>query len=76
MTDRALHNFAKNLRTLRRYHDETQIELAGILYISPSTLRAYESERQTPNLEVLVGIANHYNVSIDALIRDGNELPL
>lgn len=57
------------LRDLREDHDLTQRELAEKLHISQNTYSQYENGvRQLP-IEMLIAIANIYNVSTDYILR-------
>ncbi len=58
----------ENLRTLRENANLTQRDFAKILDISKTTLCYYEQGKISPSVEMLVKIADYFDVSIDYLI--------
>ena len=56
------------LKMLRKQVGLTQANLAKKLKISPSTIGMYEQGRREPDSEMLVKIAELFNVSVDYLI--------
>lgn len=62
---------AKRLRALREKQREKQSSVASSIGITESTLSAYEKGTRKPSFDVLLKIAQYYNVSIDYLV--GNE---
>lgn len=70
MTDQVRENFSRNLRILRKTHDETLADLAKAIYVSLNTIYNYEQGIALPRLDTVVLIAEHYNVQVDALVRN------
>jgi len=61
--------FHKNLKELRLSLDLTQKEVAKAINISPRTLGYYENGERFPNKpEILLKIADYFDVSIDYLL--------
>lgn len=58
----------KILRDLREKHNYTQRELAKALNITPACLSKYETGRSTPSPDMLIKIADTFNVSVDYLL--------
>ena len=58
----------KNLRYLRKSKGWTQDEFAVKLGIKRSLIGAYEEERAEPKLEVLEGISEMFNLTLDELL--------
>lgn len=54
---------------LRKSKDLTQEQLAELLNIGKSTLAMYETDKREPASEVLIKIADFFNVTIDYLLR-------
>ena len=52
----------------------TQFELAKRINLTPTSLSRYLKGTQEPKLEVIVKMANEFNVSIDYLIGTKNRL--
>ncbi len=56
------------LKELREQKNESQQKLAMILNISQTMISRYEKGQAYPDIETLMAIAKHYNVSVDYLI--------
>lgn len=67
-------SFGKRLRELREGRSLSQLELSKILNISNSTLSLYESDKRSPDQDMLKKIADFFDVSIDYLL-DRNDDP-
>ena len=60
--------FAENLKCLREKKNLTQQGLADVLGISASAITMWEQKNRTPDIEMIVCIANFFEVSLDKLI--------
>ncbi len=60
--------FAERLKLLRSEKKITQLQLANIIKVAPSTIGMYERGSREPNIETIKTIANLFNVSSDYLI--------
>lgn len=60
-------NLGENLQTLRKELDYSQKDFADFLGIPQPSLSAYENNRNSPTIEVLINIAKKCNVSLDWL---------
>jgi transcriptional regulator with XRE-family HTH domain len=60
-------DIGKKIRTLRLQKNIPQNDLAQILGVSKSTMSNYERNYSTPDPDLLVKIADYFNVSIDYL---------
>lgn len=58
----------KNLRNIREDRDIKQREIATLLNISQNTYSQYETGVISLTAEVLIKLADYYNVSIDFLL--------
>jgi transcriptional regulator with XRE-family HTH domain len=59
-----------NIRFLRNKNGRTsQTDLANELGLTRSALSSYEDGRAEPKLEVLINIANYFNLGIDELLK-------
>ena len=56
------------LAEVRKFHHDTQKDLAYYLHVSPSTVRSWERNSSSPSYEMLVTICRHYDVSADYLL--------
>lgn len=55
----------KRIKNLRVDHDLKQIELANYLGVSQNTYSDYELGKINVPIDILIKIANYYNVSLD-----------
>ena len=62
-------NVAKNITELRIRNEMTQIELAQQLNYSDKTISKWERGESTPDVAVLVQMADIFGVSLDYLVR-------
>lgn len=58
----------RRISALRRASGMSQIQFAQKLNISPSTAGMYEQGRRTPNIDILVAMAQLFSVSLDYLL--------
>lgn len=62
-------NFGKNLKYYRKQKHMSQEELSSKLSISRQALSSYEVGKRTCTLDMLIEIADLFDISIDELIR-------
>lgn len=60
-----------NIRKLRLEREWTQEELADRLGVSRSAMGNYERELREPGIDLLIKLADTFNVSIDELVGRG-----
>lgn len=60
--------FAEQLKTLRKINGLTQKELAEKLKIKQNSYSDWENGKSEPNIEMLVRIADYFDVSLDYLL--------
>lgn len=58
----------KNLRALREDNDIKQFEIANYLGVSQNTYSQYETGKIALTDQILIKLADYYNVSIDYLM--------
>ena len=58
----------QNIRNLREDNDKLQIEMATYLNIRQTTYSKYELGKINVPVEVLIKIADYYDVSLDYLV--------
>lgn len=56
------------LKELRKERGMTQKEVAQKLNITDRTYGHYETGRREPSIDILIEIAEYYNISIDLLV--------
>ena len=67
-------NLSENLKKLRAENNLTQEQLAGKLQVSRSTISSWETGRSYPDLEMVIGICDCFNVSLDFLLREDQKM--
>ena len=60
--------FGKRLQALRKSRKMSQVQMAMSLNISTQYLSNIENGQRRPSIELLVHMANHFQVSLDYLI--------
>ncbi|HII4461556.1 helix-turn-helix domain-containing protein [Clostridium perfringens] len=65
--------FYKRLRQLRESKELSQKDLADILKVGPSTVSMWEQGKRIPDSDMLIILANYFNVSIDYLLGRTND---
>ena len=67
-------SFAERLQELREDKGISRKDLAASLNITVSALGMYEQGRREPNMEMLIKLADYFDVSLDFLVgRSFNE---
>ncbi len=56
------------LKTIRLSKNITQKQLATEVGLTEAAIQNYENERRKPNYDVLISIADYFDVSIDYLV--------
>lgn len=64
--------FSERLRELRNEKEISQKELAAELFVSQQTVAKWETDRSTPNPEMISKIAQYFEVSSDYLLGISN----
>jgi transcriptional regulator, XRE family len=60
-------DFGTKLKLLRRDKKISQFQLSKILFVSESTIGMYETNKIRPSHEILLAIAEYFDVSLDEL---------
>ncbi len=58
----------KNLRLIRKQHNISMKKLGEAINLGESTISQYESGNREPSFDILIKIADYFNVSIDYLL--------
>lgn len=67
-------NFAERLRELRKDNQCTQKQLAAFLGLTPNCICEWENLRSEPSLASLLKIAAYFEVSVDYLVGNSDDL--
>ncbi|WP_277934755.1 helix-turn-helix domain-containing protein [Parablautia intestinalis] len=58
----------KQLKLLREVKKQSQQDVCSRLNIEQSTLANYENDKRIPKIDILIRLAEYYNVSVDELL--------
>ena len=65
-------DFGQQIKKVRNDHGLTQEEMANKLNVSRQTISSWENNRNLPDLELVVQIAEKFNLSVDELLTGEN----
>lgn len=65
--------FAERLVALRKSHNLTQKQLASAIGLSEVGIQNYEGNRRKPAYDVLLALADYFDVSLDYLVGRSDE---
>jgi transcriptional regulator with XRE-family HTH domain len=66
--------FSEQIKKLRKDKKLRQDDLAQTLHVSRQTISSWETDRNLPDLEMIVAIASFYHISLDELILGGSNM--
>lgn len=69
--------FGEKLKRLLLLHDESQSTIAKLCEIKPSTVSTWINQKEPgfyPKVEYLIKIADHFNLTMDELIKGDIEI--
>ncbi len=66
----------KKIKSLRKKSNYTQAELARQIGVAKSTIAAYENDSRQPSYDVLIKLADIFNVTTDNILLNGKETVL
>lgn len=61
-------SFGSNLEQFRKAKKVSQASLGASLGLTQQMISSYEKDLSSPNVDVLVKLADYFNISIDALV--------
>jgi len=67
--------FSETLKKLRNEKNISQKKLAEALFISQQAIAKWETDKASPNPEMITKIADYFNVSADYLLGKEDSLP-
>lgn len=59
---------SENIRFFRKHYDLTQEQLAEIMGVTVGAVSKWEADRTTPDLTLIVRLADYFEVSVDVLL--------
>ncbi len=67
-TKESRHAIAERLRAVRMQHGYSQKEIADLADINPTTYSGYENKISLPHINILIRLADAYQISLDYLV--------
>ena len=64
--------FGDTVKSLRRSHNLSQVQLANALNVSKQTVSNWENNNILPSIEMLIKISRYFSVSADFLLELDN----
>ncbi|ANZ96554.1 MULTISPECIES: helix-turn-helix domain-containing protein [Brochothrix] len=69
-----MNNFGEKLKMLREQNDITQEEVSQKLNVTRQSVSNWENNKNYPDLTTLVTLSQLYNISLDDLLKDENNV--
>ena len=69
-----MNNFGEKLKMLREQTDITQEEVSQKLNVTRQSVSNWENNKNYPDLTTLVTLSQLYNISLDDLLKDENNV--
>lgn len=66
-------NFGEHLKNIRKSKDLTQKQVANTIGISERGFQRYELNERKPTYDILIAIADFFDVSLDYLVGRSND---
>ncbi len=60
--------FSERLKQLRKTYNMTQKQLSQKINVSEIAIQNYESQRRKPAFDILIALADYFDVSLDYLV--------
>lgn len=67
-------NIGLKLKKIRNLHNLSQAQLSEKIKVHTTNIARYETNKQTPTIEILKKIADFYDITIDYFISDNEEI--
>lgn len=65
--------FSEQLRKFRKIHGSSQAKFAAAIGVSQQAVAKWETNKATPNPDMLKKIGNFFNISVDTLLENVEE---
>lgn len=64
----------ERLQKIRSDNNLTQEELAAMLHVTRQTVSNWEHEKSYPDLESLIKISEHFDISVDMMLKEDSKM--
>lgn len=69
-------NIGNSITEIRKTQGLTQEEFGSLFHVTRQTVSNWENEKNYPDLQVLVEISNQFNISLDQLLKNDQQMVL
>ena len=63
-------NIGQRIADIRKENNLTQEEFGDIFHVTRQTVSNWETEKNYPDLKILVDISDHFQISLDQLLKE------
>lgn len=67
-------NIGQRIADIRKENNLTQEEFGDIFYVTRQTVSNWETEKNYPDLKILVDISDHFQISLDQLLKEDPDM--
>lgn len=67
-------NIGSRIQNIRKDKNMTQEEFGKLFYVTRQTVSNWENEKSYPDLQVLVKISDMFNISLDKLLKEDENM--
>ena len=67
-------NLAAQISNIRKEQTLTQEEFAALFYVTRQTVSNWENGKSYPDLQTLIAISNHFEISLDTLLKEDTKM--
>ncbi|MBM6971585.1 helix-turn-helix transcriptional regulator [Mordavella massiliensis] len=67
-------NIGQRIADIRKENNLTQEEFGDIFHVTRQTVSNWETEKNYPDLKILVDISDHFRISLDQLLKEDPDM--
>ena len=67
-------NIGQRIADIRKENNLTQEEFGEIFHVTRQTVSNWETEKNYPDLKILVDISDHFQISLDQLLKEDPDM--
>ena len=67
-------NIGQRIADIRKENNLTQEEFGDIFHVTRQTVSNWETEKNYPDLKILVDISDHFQISLDQLLKEDPDM--
>ena len=67
-------NIGNQISTIRKERQLTQEQFGSLFHVIRQTVSNWENQKSYPDLQMLIGISNQFEISLDTLIKEDSKM--